>query len=39
MSTITRGDPPGLKNVRKTVYHHSMRVYSFLRAMTSMPTR
>jgi len=26
MSTITRGDPPGLKNVRKTVYHHSIRV-------------
>ena len=26
MSTITRGDPPGLKNVRKTVYHHYVRV-------------
>ena len=26
MSTITRGDPPGLKNVRKTVYHHYIRV-------------
>ena len=26
MSTITRGDPPGLANVRKTVYHHYIRV-------------
>ena len=26
MSKITRGDPPGLKNVRRTVYHHSIRV-------------
>ena len=26
MSTITRGDPPGLANVRKTVYHHYVRV-------------
>ena len=26
MTTITRGDPPGLKNVRKTVYHHYIRV-------------
>ena len=26
MSTITRGDPPGLKNVRKSVYHHFVRV-------------
>ena len=26
MSTITRGDPPGLRNVRKTVYHHYIRV-------------
>ncbi len=26
MSKITRGDPPGLKNVRKTVYHHYIRV-------------
>ena len=26
MSTITRGDPPGLKNVRKSVYHHYIRV-------------
>ena len=26
MSTITRGDPPGLKNVRRTVYHHYIRV-------------
>jgi 2-iminobutanoate/2-iminopropanoate deaminase len=26
MGTITRGDPPNLKNVRKTVYHHYIRV-------------
>lgn len=26
MSKITRGDPPGLRNVRKTVYHHYIRV-------------
>ncbi|VTU15178.1 Enamine/imine deaminase [Variovorax sp. PBL-H6] len=26
MSEITRGDPPGLANVRKTVYHHFIRV-------------
>jgi 2-iminobutanoate/2-iminopropanoate deaminase len=26
MSTITRGDPPNLTNVRKTVYHHYIRV-------------
>lgn len=26
MSTITRGDPPTLKNIRKTVYHHYIRV-------------
>ena len=26
MSTITRGDPPTLKNVRKSVYHHYIRV-------------
>ena len=26
MSTITRGDPPTLKNVRRTVYHHYLRV-------------
>ena len=26
MSTITRGDPPNLANVRKTVYHHFIRV-------------
>ena len=26
MSTITRGDPPSLKNVRRTVYHHYIRV-------------
>ena len=26
MSTITRGDPPGLRNVRKSVYHHYIRV-------------
>ena len=26
MSEITRGDPPGLANVRKTVYHHYIRV-------------
>ena len=26
MRTITRGDPPGLKNVRRTVYHHYIRV-------------
>ncbi len=26
MSKITRGDPAGLANVRKTVYHHYVRV-------------
>jgi 2-iminobutanoate/2-iminopropanoate deaminase len=26
MSKITRGDPPNLANVRKTVYHHYIRV-------------
>jgi 2-iminobutanoate/2-iminopropanoate deaminase len=26
MSTITRGDPKGLKNVRANVYHHYIRV-------------
>jgi 2-iminobutanoate/2-iminopropanoate deaminase len=26
MSTITRGDPPDLKNVRKAVYHHYIRI-------------
>ena len=26
MSKITRGDPPKLKNVRKTIYHHYIRV-------------
>jgi 2-iminobutanoate/2-iminopropanoate deaminase len=26
MSTITRGDPPDLQNVRKNVYHHYIRV-------------
>jgi 2-iminobutanoate/2-iminopropanoate deaminase len=26
MSKITRGDPPGLKNVRANVYHHYVRV-------------
>ena len=26
MSKITRGDPPGLRNVRKTIYHHYIRV-------------
>lgn len=26
MSSITRGDPPGLKNVRKNIYHHYIRV-------------
>lgn len=26
MSKITRGDPPGFANVRKTVYHHYIRV-------------
>jgi len=26
MSTITRGDPPNLKNIRRTVYHHYIRV-------------
>jgi len=25
-SRITRGDPPGLKNVRRNVYHHYIRV-------------
>ena len=26
MTTITRGDPPNLKNVRGNVYHHYIRV-------------
>ena len=26
MSNITRGDPPGFANVRKTIYHHYIRV-------------
>lgn len=26
MTKITRGDPPGLANVRKTIYHHYVRV-------------
>ncbi|WP_083851095.1 RidA family protein [Pusillimonas noertemannii] len=26
MSVITRGDPAGLANVRKTIYHHYVRV-------------
>lgn len=26
MTTITRGDPPGLANVRKNIYHHFIRV-------------
>lgn len=26
MSKVTRGDPPGLKNVRKSIYHHYVRV-------------
>lgn len=26
MSAITRGDPPGLANVRKAIYHHFIRV-------------
>lgn len=26
MTEITRGDPPGLKNVRKSIYHHYIRV-------------
>ena len=26
MTSITRGDPPALKNVRKTIYHHFVRV-------------
>jgi 2-iminobutanoate/2-iminopropanoate deaminase len=26
MTTITRGDPPSLANVRKTIYHHYIRV-------------
>ena len=26
MSTITRGDPPALKNVRKSIFHHYVRV-------------
>lgn len=26
MTKITRGDPPGLKNVRKTIYHHYIRI-------------
>lgn len=26
MSKITRGDPPGFRNVRKTIYHHYIRV-------------
>jgi len=26
MSKITRGDPPNLKNVRRSIYHHFIRV-------------
>ena len=26
MSKIIRGDPPGLKNVRRSIYHHYIRV-------------
>ena len=26
MSAITRGDPPNLRNVRKTIYHHYIRI-------------
>ncbi|WP_397475859.1 RidA family protein [Pusillimonas sp.] len=26
MSAITRGDPPSLANVRRTIYHHYVRV-------------
>lgn len=26
MTQITRGDPPNLSNVRKTIYHHYIRV-------------
>ena len=26
MTTVTRGDPPGFANVRKTIYHHYVRV-------------
>ena len=26
MTTITRGDPPNLTNVRKSIYHHYIRV-------------
>ena len=26
MTEIIRGDPPGLKNIRKSVYHHYIRV-------------
>ena len=26
MSKITRGDPPNLKNVRRSIYHHYIRV-------------
>jgi len=26
MTTITRGDPPDLKNVRSNIYHHYIRV-------------
>ena len=26
MTKIVRGDPPGLRNVRKSVYHHYIRV-------------
>ena len=26
MTTITRGDPPNLKNVRSNIYHHYIRV-------------
>src|SRR4051794_22998991 len=26
MTVVTRGDPPGFANVRKTIYHHYIRV-------------
>ena len=26
MTSIIRGDPPGLKNVRKAIYHHYIRI-------------
>ncbi len=26
MTEITRGDPPGLRNVRRNVYHHFIRI-------------